>query len=75
MIKKVLLTAGIMALLARSAEACAVCMGTADSNVAPAITASMMLLLVTIVCLASAFIAFTIYLARRDALPAQAQQN
>lgn len=73
MMKKVLFSSAVMALLARSAEACAVCMGSADSKMAPAITASMMFLLVTIVCMAAGFIAFTIYLARRDGLPTEAQ--
>lgn len=58
--------------LARSAEACAVCMGSADSDIAPAVIASMMCLLVLIICLACAFIGFSIYLARRDGLPAEA---
>lgn len=73
---KALIVAPVVSLLiSEGAQACAVCMGSADAELAPAINASMMFLLVAIAAMASGFFIFFIYLARRDGLPASTEQE
>ncbi len=58
-----------------NALACAVCTGSADAPIAPAMNASMVFLLAAIAVVGSMFFGFLIYLARRDGLPANVNQE
>ena len=51
--------------LPKTAMACAVCMGAADSNVAPAINAAIFLMLGFVGAILSGVVGFMFYLARR----------
>lgn len=61
--------------LAQSASACAVCMGSSDAEIAPAINASIGMLLVFIAVMGAIFFKFLIFLARRDGLPLEPDGN
>ena len=63
------LGSGFMALTSKSALACAVCMGASDAPIAPAINASIFLLLGVIAAVGGTFFYFLLYLARRYGLP------
>ncbi len=60
----VLLLSGAMAV--QNASACAVCMGAREDHVNTAIGNAMLLLLVFVFLLSGSFIAFMVYLAKRD---------
>jgi hypothetical protein len=56
----------IFVLLTSSSLACTMCMGEADAPIAPAVNASMGLLLGVLVVVASFFVRFIVFLARND---------
>jgi|GEM_PF-2345876 len=61
--------------MTEKAAACAVCTGSSDAEIAPAVNASILFLLGAIGAVASLFFGFLIYLARRDGLPASDHQE
>ncbi len=69
LLKTLLPLLAVSAAWTQGAAACAVCTGASDSPIAPAVNASIIFLLGAIGLVASTFVAFLIYLGRRDGLP------
>ena len=57
---------GFALLLPVCVRACANCMGAKDAPIAPAVNASILLLLIVLMTVAGCFLRFLFYLARRD---------
>jgi len=74
-LKKWLVAASAGMLWAHQAGACAVCMGSKDAPIAPAVNASIVVLLVAIAAVGGSFFSFLIYLARRDNLSSSPGQE
>jgi len=64
-----------LAVSAQNAVACAVCTGSIEADIAPAMNASMLFLLGAIMAVGSVFFGFLVYLARRDGLPLNDNQE
>ena len=71
--KKLILSAfsaaTVMGLLQSTAEACNGCMGTPDSNLAPALGGAILTLAGLLTIVGGIFLKFLFFLAKRDGLP------
>lgn len=65
----------LLALVPKSAFACAMCMGSADAPIAPAVNASIFLLLGIVLAVGGCFFKFLLFLARHDGLPVEPHQE
>ena len=66
---------GAVALAPKSVFACAMCMGAADAPIAPAVNASIFLLLGIVLAVGGCFFKFLLFLARHDGLPVEPHQE
>jgi hypothetical protein len=65
----------IATLAPKSAFACAMCMGSSDAPIAPAVNASIFLLLGIVLAVGGCFFKFLLFLARQDGIPLEPHQE
>lgn len=73
--KQIIGAALVGLLLSSQGYACTMCMGEADAPIAPAVNASMGLLLGILVVVGSLFFRFLLFLAKQDGVPISSSQG